>query len=283
MAMAQLNWNDIFECVLPPLPSTDLDVLTRHTHSFSSLDEPSITPPSPLDPTQHDICSDFTCCGLALPDLHALVDHFEEHHVLVGHNGRLASSPLILSYPQPDPPAEPSALFGCTPPFASAAAAALHLDVPEYDLSDGTSDSASHSSGSTFPSPNPSEPTCLPPSLLTVHPPLPPDVLPATLQPALHRERERHKDRPHAPARQKAARAKAQLLGAAHHPAIQARLPPAETQRKRRSRSREKAYKCPRPGCTKAYLNPNGLKYHLEKGTCTIAVLPDPADDVPRP
>ncbi|KAG2018369.1 hypothetical protein CC2G_007803 [Coprinopsis cinerea AmutBmut pab1-1] len=33
-------------------------------------------------------------------------------------------------------------------------------------------------------------------------------------------------------------------------------------------RKREKAYKCPHHGCTKAYLNPNGLKYHLEKGTC---------------
>lgn len=36
-------------------------------------------------------------------------------------------------------------------------------------------------------------------------------------------------------------------------------------------RSREKGYKCPIPGCTKSYLNPNGLKYHLNKGTCTIA------------
>lgn len=33
-------------------------------------------------------------------------------------------------------------------------------------------------------------------------------------------------------------------------------------------RKREKAYKCPHRGCVKAYLNPNGLKYHLEKGTC---------------
>jgi hypothetical protein len=33
-------------------------------------------------------------------------------------------------------------------------------------------------------------------------------------------------------------------------------------------KKREKAYKCPNWGCMKAYLNPNGLKYHLEKGTC---------------
>ncbi|KAG9005824.1 hypothetical protein FRB94_003895 [Tulasnella sp. JGI-2019a] len=27
---------------------------------------------------------------------------------------------------------------------------------------------------------------------------------------------------------------------------------------------------CPKEGCTKRYMNPNGLKYHLEKGTCTF-------------
>ncbi|KAJ3416535.1 Origin recognition complex subunit 2 [Chytridiales sp. JEL 0842] len=33
-------------------------------------------------------------------------------------------------------------------------------------------------------------------------------------------------------------------------------------------RERVKMYKCPRPGCTKIYKNANGLKYHLEKGSC---------------
>ncbi|KAF5345686.1 hypothetical protein D9758_013071 [Tetrapyrgos nigripes] len=33
---------------------------------------------------------------------------------------------------------------------------------------------------------------------------------------------------------------------------------------------REKKHRCPMPGCSKAYLNPGGLKYHLEKGTCKI-------------
>ncbi|KAF9037732.1 hypothetical protein BJ165DRAFT_571631 [Panaeolus papilionaceus] len=35
-------------------------------------------------------------------------------------------------------------------------------------------------------------------------------------------------------------------------------------------RKREKMFKCPTPRCTKSYLNPNGLKYHLEKGTCKL-------------
>lgn len=44
---------------------------------------------------------------------------------------------------------------------------------------------------------------------------------------------------------------------------------------RRRDRDREKQYRCPNPNCTKRYLNPNGLKYHVEKGTCT--------DQGPRP
>lgn len=31
---------------------------------------------------------------------------------------------------------------------------------------------------------------------------------------------------------------------------------------------RRKMFFCPTKGCTKSYLNPNGLKYHVEKGTC---------------
>jgi len=37
-------------------------------------------------------------------------------------------------------------------------------------------------------------------------------------------------------------------------------------------RKREKAFRCPKFGCTKSYLNPNGLKYHVEKGTCSIDI-----------
>lgn len=34
---------------------------------------------------------------------------------------------------------------------------------------------------------------------------------------------------------------------------------------------KEKAYKCPNPDCQKSYKNPNGLKYHVTKGTCLVA------------
>ncbi|TFY62789.1 hypothetical protein EVJ58_g3634 [Rhodofomes roseus] len=153
-----LSWNDIFD--------------------FSSLDEPS-TPPPAFDPTQRDICSDFSCCGLSLPDLHALVDHFEEHHVVT--NGRPTCSPLVLSYPQPDPPAEPSSLFGASSPFASATHPHLypHPDGFEHDFSDGTSDSASYSSGSTLPLAQPQR-THVSPALPPHRPPATPTRRPPT-------------------------------------------------------------------------------------------------------
>lgn len=42
-------------------------------------------------------CSDFTCCGLSLRDLHSLVDHFEEAHVVVFDSAGNAV------YPNPSP------------------------------------------------------------------------------------------------------------------------------------------------------------------------------------
>lgn len=39
----------------------------------------------PREPTQveRDLCSDFVCCGNTLPDLHALLQHYEEMHVRI--------------------------------------------------------------------------------------------------------------------------------------------------------------------------------------------------------
>ncbi|KAG5715541.1 hypothetical protein E4T56_gene5070 [Termitomyces sp. T112] len=37
-----------------------------------------------------------------------------------------------------------------------------------------------------------------------------------------------------------------------------------------RGRRSKRDHPCPTPGCSKSYLNPNGPKYHQEKGTCKI-------------
>ncbi|KZT65696.1 hypothetical protein DAEQUDRAFT_746913 [Daedalea quercina L-15889] len=46
---------------------------------------------------QDELCRDYTCCGLNLTDLHALVDHFEECHVVV-------VDPYAPHQPLPNPP-----------------------------------------------------------------------------------------------------------------------------------------------------------------------------------
>ena len=46
--------------------------------------------------------------------------------------------------------------------------------------------------------------------------------------------------------------------------------------------SRPKPFKCPKPGCNKAYKQANGLKYHLTHGQCNFAPL-DPNSDELKP
>jgi hypothetical protein len=44
--------------------------------------------------------------------------------------------------------------------------------------------------------------------------------------------------------------------------------------KRKKPRSPDKrSYKCPNTDCIKAYLNPNGLAYHLKKGTCEYSSL----------
>ncbi|KAG1821593.1 uncharacterized protein BJ212DRAFT_1296961 [Suillus subaureus] len=52
---------------------------------------------TPFVEREQTICSDFTCCGLSLRDLHSLVDHFEEAHVVVFDSAGNAV------YPNPSP------------------------------------------------------------------------------------------------------------------------------------------------------------------------------------
>ncbi|KAH0832832.1 hypothetical protein J3R83DRAFT_11757 [Lanmaoa asiatica] len=61
-------------------------------------------------------CSNYTCCGRSLADLHELVDHFEETHVIViGPNGNDAyPSPQMGS--NPDSPSS----YHSAMPFAKA-------------------------------------------------------------------------------------------------------------------------------------------------------------------
>ncbi|KAI0364471.1 hypothetical protein BV20DRAFT_974402 [Pilatotrama ljubarskyi] len=236
-------------------------------------------------------CSNFSCCGQNLPDLHHLLDHFEEEHVLPlpPDNRPLYSSPIyarpagphasyILSYPQPDPPLHPAPL-----PISSAHGplrAVPDLNhIPDLIHSPASAGPSSVSS-SCYSSPSLGEPLCLPPALFTFQPPraqTPPPAAPQhsrVVGDALE-ENDLESDLTPSIARSGVGPQRTTKQHARSDPLARSR-PLAQTPERaapqpgsRRRDGREKMYKCPYPGCTKSYLNPNGLKYHLEKGTCT--------------
>ncbi|KAI0771312.1 hypothetical protein BD413DRAFT_476260 [Trametes elegans] len=240
----------------------------------------------------HSFCSNFSCCGQTLPDLHHLIDHFEEEHVLPvppdADNRPIYSSPVyarpagphasyILSYPQPDPPLQQVSL-----PFSSAHGPLrpvpdLH-HLPDLVYSPPSAPSPSALS-SCYPSPSLGEPLCLPPALFTFQPPRPCTPPPTTP----HRSRiagnplsenDLQSNRTPDIARSGIGPQRTAKQRPRTDPLARTRPPPHTPERPpvphsgsgpRRRDGREKMYKCP------SYLNPNGLKYHLEKGTCTNA------------
>ncbi|TDL25727.1 hypothetical protein BD410DRAFT_837200 [Rickenella mellea] len=237
---------------------------------------------------ERDFCSNFSCCGQSLADLHELLCHFEEAHVIVvGADGRPLSSNHSSPCSSVDLPSGPrtppdqnssqghlegssSVHIGTSPPQSAFAMtsvlkpADLHTflardnrrvtvttpKVANWKDDDDIMmdfDPLDHAPSPTHSMDTPShEPVCLPPALLncsTV------DQLRTTEAP---RTVSRHGS---------SSKLKGKVLGDESNPTT--------------SRKREKAYKCPKNGCTKSYLNPNGLKYHLSKGTCSIISAED--------
>ncbi|KAI0819292.1 hypothetical protein BC628DRAFT_1423935 [Trametes gibbosa] len=267
---------------MDPRPS---DLLPSSTPDNDSLFDSYIHSSAYID---HSFCSNFSCCGQSIPDLHNLLDHFEEDHVLpLPHDSRpLYSSPLypapphtsyILSYPQPDPPLHPLSHSILAPhrPLGVLPDLSHLLHSP---LSPSPS-----SPSSSFSSPNLAEPLCLPPALLTCHPPRPhspsararrrprfagkplgDNVLDNVLTPTTARS-------DIGPQRSAKSHPRPSPVVRRRHLANPQVHAPAHDSGPRRRDGREKMFKCPHSGCMKSYLNPNGLKYHLEKGTCTNA------------
>lgn len=245
---------------------------------FQYTRSPSPTPPphaSLYSRIEREFCTNFSCCGLVLADLHELLDHFEEHHVVmlrcdgrpvhpidpdvVADDDFTSCHSVILSYPQPDPPAVPepgpdpcAVLASLIPPAPSQ----LHPIEPYLVASDTRT--ASHSDRI--------QPLCIPPSLLSINPPVTP------VERAPPRSAPPRSDTGHAPARSKGGSKDKMPQHLTGHTRVSAKaqtLGGSERSPHAKKRAREKAYKCPKPDCSKSYLNPNGLKYHLEKGTCT--------------
>ncbi|KAH9992206.1 hypothetical protein BJV74DRAFT_834850 [Russula compacta] len=235
--------------------------------AFSTLtaDPYSWGTPSPLDspdplgvfdsilyPTfEREICSNFTCCGLNIPDLHELLAHFEATHV--------ESVPVLPD----EPPYHPS-----TDSLYDAAHKVLSFPQPRT-LPEGL-----------YPPRTPSP--CLPTLELETEsdfatsplslagPPSPQDLLARVATPEPVSLTPQKEPIALAPSLLTTRTAREPACGPKR---VERRGPRGRFQSHEMTttpRKREKLYHCPKPGCAKSYLNPNGLKYHLDKGTCQL-------------
>ncbi|KAG5652493.1 hypothetical protein H0H81_004850 [Sphagnurus paluster] len=64
-------------------PSAQLFSSLDHPKSSSSIDEVSVMNAFNVFDREGELCRNYNCCGIHLPDLHALLEHFEEVHVLI--------------------------------------------------------------------------------------------------------------------------------------------------------------------------------------------------------
>ncbi|KAF5375878.1 hypothetical protein D9615_008260 [Tricholomella constricta] len=64
-------------------PSAQLFSALDHPKNSSSIDEVSVMNAFNVFDREGELCRNYNCCGIHLPDLHALLEHFEEVHVLV--------------------------------------------------------------------------------------------------------------------------------------------------------------------------------------------------------
>ncbi|KAG2146106.1 uncharacterized protein EDB93DRAFT_1104495 [Suillus bovinus] len=181
---------------------------------------------TPFVEREQTICSDFTCCGLSLRDLHSLVDHFEEAHVVVFDNAGNAvypnPSPILRVLDHENEGPYKSFVLGYPAPKAPVA----FLD-PEFCF-ESASDRSSPSGSSESISPvETSSEECLSQNSFTKV-----KSKPVRTGKRVHRPGQRKKDKTY-------------------------NCPARRIQEKKSTLMAKQTY-----------LNANGLKYHLEKGTC---------------
>ncbi|KII85256.1 hypothetical protein PLICRDRAFT_337571 [Plicaturopsis crispa FD-325 SS-3] len=273
------SWHDAFDFSASyPLNSALHMPVSPGPHPLSYSPPPSVYADH-IPSLERDFCSNFTCCGLSIGDLHELLEHFEEAHVVVFdangnpiYPGRKTSTPsddppfnylpssrgfdpaphssVVLGYPQPEYLADAVSPFSTTSPTTSTTStyglehfpvspSTTHTtcdfsdrDMEDRDvLNDADAFETDRSSDSRS---SPAAMSGLPPSSFTA---------PSMGRPSTRR----------GPPRK-----------------LKSRMTGSERRRHGHSRHREKMFRCPHEGCTKSYKNPNGLTYHLKKGTCKI-------------
>ncbi|EJT98239.1 hypothetical protein DACRYDRAFT_24705 [Dacryopinax primogenitus] len=202
-----------------------------------------------------DFCRDFTCCGLVLQDLHSLLQHYEDVHVVV------MESPEV----------------GPQNPKGMAAAA---FDPSEMELEPGPSKNQSGMAQSSMQSAFDAHvlrtgPRGSFPSIQTGSRTTSPSRS-GTSTPMSQRFPYSGLDSPNSPA----SSITPALLSAPSTPLSSRPGSPTSgnysdstmtISRPASSLTRNKPFKCPTPGCNKQYLQANGLKYHRLHGQCNFA------------
>ncbi|KAG6852871.1 hypothetical protein C0991_008451 [Blastosporella zonata] len=223
-------------------------------------------PMSSIELLERTFCTNFSCCNIVLPDLHALLDHYDV--TTSGHSVKSisrTSTPSLTRSPSSSPPSSPgwqSSPESSPPrryvtlwpaPGPTCTANVTEIAAPEplvyepdvYALSE-------------FPTYEHCYDAATSPELQNLKQSLA-DAIPASVPEIGDKGRRAGPSSAEHKKPSVKRKGKVDLTGV-----------PLATARKRS----KKAYQCPTPGCTKSYLNPNGLKYHQEKGTCKIDIMP---------
>ncbi|KAG6845251.1 hypothetical protein H0H87_011986 [Tephrocybe sp. NHM501043] len=224
-------------------------------------------PMSSIEQLERTFCTNFSCCNILLPDLHALLDHYDvtasgQHSIprtpipALTHSASPSppSSPGSSSSPNSSPHRRYVTLWPVASPTCAVNATEIAVSAPfvyqpdayalsEYPTYEHCYDAA------TSPQVRRLE--------QTVASNIPTSGLPRDHESEIGDKGQRKRSSSSAPPGKTPVKRK----GKVDHTGA-----PLVMTRKRN----KKAYQCPTPGCTKSYLNPNGLKYHQEKGTCKI-------------
>lgn len=323
-------------------PSTLLNINIMDTHTYTGSTDANVSNFDRISLLERSIFSNFLCCGLHLADFHALLEHFEEDHiVVVNPNGRRVYPPGGLSSVALHPrshtlastspsssPSSPMTSFSTSPPSPPSSIIPPTPLSPKSSIADpGNKDRENQLSKPCIPivyTPfmpsalgDPSETTgivsALEPDFDIPHhypdgfsespcnadlddaalsDPGPLDLVTNTTPTYLLDTSNAEFIKQIHTKRSSVTLVKSVIGRRSTTPRVGSNFEEGSdvglklaleiaspiTKNKYRirvgsqgiSKKREKTYRCPEPRCSKSYLNPNGLKYHLEKGTCKI-------------
>ncbi|VDC01551.1 unnamed protein product [Peniophora sp. CBMAI 1063] len=275
---------------------------SMYPHTFQSLGnfDPnsgtlSSSTESDCDPftrTESEFCRNFTCCGLHLSDMHALVEHFEEAHVVVVDPGaHHPHHPQNMNYPAPQPqgfdPADNMELdyqspssSDSSPPKTPPCVPAIPTQAPYVSPPYSTLSSQPRNA---CPSPVSALDTIV---VLPSHATASEAYVNYTPLPAVIHDQHEHEQVAVAPvmlfARDNTVQVKqepdtfkaaAPFTSAQRIPSPTGTAPPASSAGSRPASSLllSNPFRCPKPNCNKSYKQANGLKYHMTHGSCSFA------------